>query len=353
MPAAVTANRGGGSAGGCLRQFGFDAGRCLRRGTCGCREGTAGDDGATQSSPSAARISTGAADGEPLRARRFQSGTMREDIGGGAFNALRNAVRQRRGRRAVVDARRRCGRRRGRAGDHTGPAYLDLSAVFLDRATPSYTALLDSEGDVVAALADMVLYEIAFPKQIRRAKVREEIAVADAVLCDANLPAAGSSGWRRSPKASRCSQSPSRRPRRCGWPDAAGAPCLYMNRREAAALAGMGGRRLRRGGRGDCGRSALRAASSPRARRRWSGSSRRHHFARAAGAAERSPTSPAPAMRWPARRRSAAARPAARRGAARRHGRGDAGASRARSVPEFRGELRRGAGPCAGGRGNA
>ena len=76
-----------------------------------------------------------------------------------------------------------------RAIAHAGIA--DLSAVFLDRATPSYTALLDREGDVVAALADMALYEMAFPKQLRRAKVREEIAAADAVLCDANIPAAG------------------------------------------------------------------------------------------------------------------------------------------------------------------
>ena len=43
----------------------------------------------------------------------------------------------------------------------------DLSAVFLDRATPSYTALLDREGDVIAALADMALYELAFPKQMQ------------------------------------------------------------------------------------------------------------------------------------------------------------------------------------------
>ena len=60
--------------------------------------------------------------------------------------------------------------------------------MFLDRATPSYTALLDRDGDVVAALADMGLYELAFAKQMRRAKVREAMAEADAVLCDANLP---------------------------------------------------------------------------------------------------------------------------------------------------------------------
>ena len=118
-------------------------------------------------------------------------GTMREDVGGGAFNALRNAVRRGVDGVADVGARRRCGRRHAWRGRSREAGIRDLSAVFLDRATPSYTALLDRDGDVVAALADMALYEMAFPKQIRRAKVREEIADADAILCDANLPAAG------------------------------------------------------------------------------------------------------------------------------------------------------------------
>ena len=116
-------------------------------------------------------------------------GTMREEVGGGAFNALRNAV-QRGATGALMSVR---------GGDAAGDAVAraiaeagiaDLSAVFLDRTTPSYTALLDREGDVVAGLADMALYELAFPKQMRRAKVREALQAADAVLCDANLPPA-------------------------------------------------------------------------------------------------------------------------------------------------------------------
>ncbi|TIW76576.1 MAG: carbohydrate kinase, partial [Mesorhizobium sp.] len=66
----------------------------------------------------------------------------------------------------------------------------DLSVVFLDRTTPSYTALIDAEGELIVGLADMALYDLAFPKQIRRSKVREAIAAADAILCDANLPTA-------------------------------------------------------------------------------------------------------------------------------------------------------------------
>ncbi|MES0068095.1 PfkB family carbohydrate kinase [Mesorhizobium sp. M0074] len=114
-------------------------------------------------------------------------GTMREHVGGAVFNALRCAVR--RGASASLLS--------VRGGDALGDTVLravteagiaDLSAVFLDRATPSHTMLIDSDGGLIAGLADMVLYELALPKQIRRAKVREAIGSADAVLCDANLP---------------------------------------------------------------------------------------------------------------------------------------------------------------------
>ena len=116
-------------------------------------------------------------------------GTMREDVGGGVFNALRSLVRRGvsasllsvRGGDAAADTV-------SRAIAEAGIA--DLSAVFLDRTTPSYTALIDREGELIVGFADMALYDLAFPKQIRRSKVREVIAAADAILCDANLPSA-------------------------------------------------------------------------------------------------------------------------------------------------------------------
>jgi sugar/nucleoside kinase (ribokinase family) len=168
-------------------------------------------------------------------------GTMCEDIGGGAFNALRNAV----GRGAAGALLSMRGG--DAAGDTVARAItqagiLDLSAVFLDRATPSYTALLDSEGDVVAALADMALYEAAFPKQLRRAKMREEIAVADAVLCDANIPASGLqrlAALAEGKPVFAIAISPAKVVRLAETLPA--LSCLHMNRREAAALAGMGG----------------------------------------------------------------------------------------------------------------
>ncbi|MDQ2705060.1 MAG: carbohydrate kinase family protein [Pseudomonadota bacterium] len=168
-------------------------------------------------------------------------GTMREDVGGGAFNALRCAV-QRGAKGAMLSMR---------GGDAAGDVVTraiaqagvrDLSAVFLDRSTPSYTALLDSEGDVVAALADMQLYELAFPKQLRRAKLREEIAAADAVLCDANIPAAGLQrlvSLAEGKPLFAIAISPAKAVRLADVLPA--LACLYMNRREAAMLAGMGG----------------------------------------------------------------------------------------------------------------
>lgn len=115
-------------------------------------------------------------------------GTMREEVGGGAFNALRNAVRHGVGG-AILSLR---------GGDLAGDAVAhaiaaagieDLSVTFLDRTTPSYTALLDSEGELIAGFADMGLYETGFPRQMRRRSLREAVAAADAILCDANMPA--------------------------------------------------------------------------------------------------------------------------------------------------------------------
>ena len=168
-------------------------------------------------------------------------GTMREDVGGGAFNALRIAV-QRGAEGAILSMRGG-----DAAGDTVaraiaGAGIVDLAAVFLDRSTPSYTALLDGGGDVVAALADMQLYEIAFPKQLRRAKMREEIAVADAVLCDANIPAAGLQRLAMlagDKPLFAIAISPAKVVRLIEILPA--LTCLYMNRREAAALAGTGG----------------------------------------------------------------------------------------------------------------
>jgi sugar/nucleoside kinase (ribokinase family) len=167
-------------------------------------------------------------------------GTMREDVGGGAFNALRNAVQR------GVDARLLSVRGGDTAGETVARAIAaagikDLSVTFLDRRTPSYTALLDRHGDVIAALADMGLYELAIGKQLRRASVREAIAQADAVFTDANLSA---EALARIPKLAgekpvfAIAISPAKAVRLKDILPA--LSCLFLNTREAGALTGLG-----------------------------------------------------------------------------------------------------------------
>ena len=173
-------------------------------------------------------------------------GIMREDVGGGVFNALRSVVR--RGVAAsLLSVRGGDAAAETVASAIAGAGIADLSVVFLDRTTPSYTALIDSEGELIVGFADMGLYDLAFPKQIRRAKVREAIAEADAILCDANLPTAAlerlvaQAGDR---PVFAIAISPAKVGRLA--PLLGNLSLLFMNRREAAALAGadMSGRDL-------------------------------------------------------------------------------------------------------------
>lgn len=163
-------------------------------------------------------------------------GVMREEPGGGVFNALRLAVQR------GIDAEILSIRGADPAGDVVATAIenagiRDSSVVFMDRATPSYTAILDENGDVVAAIADMALYELALPRQLRRRKVRDSIAIADAIFCDANLPSdalqrLADLGGERPLFALAISPAKVTRLQ----PVFASLNCLFMNRREALAL---------------------------------------------------------------------------------------------------------------------
>lgn len=166
-------------------------------------------------------------------------GTMREDVGGGTFNALRNAARRGvEGWMMSVRGGDAAGETVARAIQAAG--IRDLSVTFLDRSTPSYTALLDRGGDVIAALADMGLYELAFGKQLRRASVRQAIAAADAILCDANLSA---EALARLPRltAGKPIFAIAISPAKAGRLAAilGDLACLFLNTREAAALTGI------------------------------------------------------------------------------------------------------------------
>lgn len=165
-------------------------------------------------------------------------GTMREEVGGSAFNALRNAVA--------------CGVKGSlfsvRGGDAAGLRVAreaadwrieDLSVTFLDRATPSYTAILDRNGGLVAGLADMALYDLALGRQMRRRSLRDAVAACDAVLCDANMPADGIEILARlsGKPLHAIAVSPAKVARLTGvLPELA---CLFMNRREAEVVAGV------------------------------------------------------------------------------------------------------------------
>lgn len=116
----------------------------------------------------------------------------------------------------------------------------DQSAVFLDRATPTYTAVMDGNGDVKAAVADMALYETALPPHLGRREVRDQLAQTDTLIIDANLPgdaiarAIGETSAKAhvvalaisAAKAARLIESAKR------------IDLVFMNRREMGAIAG-------------------------------------------------------------------------------------------------------------------
>ena len=114
-------------------------------------------------------------------------GSFGETAGGAIFNAAR-ALR-RLGTDVVVVS--------GRGGDGDGKLVAkairglgaaDASITWLDRRTPTYTALLDETGDLVGGLADMRLYDVMQPKVFVRRHLRDALAAADALIVDANLP---------------------------------------------------------------------------------------------------------------------------------------------------------------------
>ncbi|CUX41649.1 MULTISPECIES: carbohydrate kinase family protein [Agrobacterium] len=114
-------------------------------------------------------------------------GSWMEEAGGGGFNAARNLARLGFEVRIIAP----------RGGDVTGDAVAeaarqagveDTPFVFLDRRTPSYTAILERDGNLVIALADMDLYKLFTPRRLKVRSVREAIISSDILLCDANLP---------------------------------------------------------------------------------------------------------------------------------------------------------------------
>jgi sugar/nucleoside kinase (ribokinase family) len=127
------------------------------------------------------RISGATADGAS------NPGSWFEEAGGGGFNAARNLARL--GFDVTMISPRGgdpTGEMVGEAADFAGVN--DRPFVFLDRKTPSYTAIIERDGNLVIALADMDLYRMFVPRRLSIRSVRDAFATTDLILFDANLP---------------------------------------------------------------------------------------------------------------------------------------------------------------------
>lgn len=114
-------------------------------------------------------------------------GTWKEEAGGGAFNCARSLARL---GHAVTMVSPRGGDAEGDAVAAAASAagVIDRPFTFLDRRTPSYTAIMERDGNLVIALADMELYRLFGPRRLAVRQVRDLLDKAEFLLTDANLP---------------------------------------------------------------------------------------------------------------------------------------------------------------------
>lgn len=117
----------------------------------------------------------------------FGHGSFSEAVGGALFHALAAAVRK------GADTALLSLRGGDTAGDRIAEALAnagiaDLSAVFLDRQSPSRTLLSDPDGRPLADISDFRLIKVAMGKQLRRSGARGVLGAASAVLVDTSLP---------------------------------------------------------------------------------------------------------------------------------------------------------------------
>lgn len=114
-------------------------------------------------------------------------GTWKEEAGGGAFNCARSLARL---GHAVTMVSPRGGDAEGDAVAAAAAAagVIDRPFTFLDRRTPSYTAIMEGDGNLVIALADMDLYRLFGPRRLAVRQVRDLLDTAGFLLTDANLP---------------------------------------------------------------------------------------------------------------------------------------------------------------------
>jgi sugar/nucleoside kinase (ribokinase family) len=176
----------------------------------------------------------------PHQAGASNPGKWQTEAGGGAFNAARNLARL--GHKVTLVA--------PRGGDAAAELVAlaaedagieDCPLTFLDRATPSYSAILEPDGNLVTALADMALYDRVPAGRLLTSRLRKRLAATDQLLVDSNLPESALSALASAAAAlalplAVIAVSPAKVVR---WkPSLAKITCLAMNSAEAAALSG-------------------------------------------------------------------------------------------------------------------
>ncbi|MBP0615281.1 PfkB family carbohydrate kinase [Jiella mangrovi] len=123
----------------------------------------------------------------PFHPKASNPGVLVESPGGALFNAA-TALRALGCHVGFLGARGGDDDGRRIASAIADLAVEDLSVTFLDRATSTYTAIIDDHGELVAGIADMALYDRLGPKLLQRRSVRDAMAKSDALIIDANLP---------------------------------------------------------------------------------------------------------------------------------------------------------------------
>jgi pseudouridine kinase len=129
----------------------------------------------------------------PHRPGASNPGHWESTPGGGVFNAARNLARL--GHQVTLVS--------PRGGDAAaeqvataaiGAGLEDCPLTFLDRATPSYTSILEPDGNLVTALADMALYDLIPARRLLTSRFKAKLEQNDLVVADANLPQSALTG---------------------------------------------------------------------------------------------------------------------------------------------------------------
>lgn len=113
-------------------------------------------------------------------------GTIEEVVGGGAFNVAANLSRLR------FDVSFISPRTKDANAMHVAkmikPLNINDMPIMCTGNTPSYTALLDRHGELIAALADMKLYDDLTSAEFLTDQVLSELTKSKVLITDANLP---------------------------------------------------------------------------------------------------------------------------------------------------------------------